>query len=144
MSFTDYITNHGKRVNKQAFVHLVQISRIDGKIHKDELELLHREGKKFGLTDPEINSLIESESEHHYHAPYSLEDKFEHLYNMAEMILADDVVKEKEKRMVKKFAIEAGLKDSKIDRLIEILFEGVKNNTDEEELFRKFKKQLFH
>ena len=144
MSFTDYITNHGKRVNKQAFVHLVQISKIDGKIHKDELELLHREGKKFGLTDPEIDSLINTESDHHYHAPYSLEDKFDHLYNMAEMILADDVVKEKEKRMVKKFAIETGLKDSKIDSLIEILFEGVKNNTDEEELFRKFKKQLFH
>jgi uncharacterized tellurite resistance protein B-like protein len=144
MSFTDFITNHGKRVNKQAFVHLVQISKIDGKIHKDEMELLHREGKKFGLTDPEIDSLIKTESDHHYHAPYSLEDKFEHLYNMAEMILADDVVKEKEKRMVKKFAIEAGLKDSKIDSLIEILFEGVKNNTDEEELFRKFKKQLFH
>lgn len=144
MSFTDFITNHGKRVNKQAFVHLVQISKSDGKIQKDEMELLHREGKKFGLTDPEIDNLIKTESEHYYHAPYSLEDKFEHLYNMAEMILADDVVKEKEKRMIKKFAIEVGLKDSKIDSLLEILFEGVKNNTDEEELFRKFKKTLFH
>jgi uncharacterized tellurite resistance protein B-like protein len=142
MSFTDYITNHGKSVNKQAFIHLVQVSKIDGKLNKDEYDLLHKEGKKFGLTDPEIDSLIESESNSHYHPPYSLEEKFEHLYNMGEMILADDVVDEKEMRMIKKFAIEAGFSDSKLAVLAEILVEGIRMNTEEEILFRKFKKAL--
>ena len=71
MSFTDYITNHGKRVNKQAFVHLVQVSKIDGKIHQEEFDLLHKEGKKFGLTDPEIDELISSEGSFPYTAPVS-------------------------------------------------------------------------
>jgi uncharacterized tellurite resistance protein B-like protein len=144
MDFSDFITHHGKRVNKEAFIHLVQISKTDGRINKDELELLHKEGKKFGLTDPEIDKLIESERTHNYHAPYSLEDKFEHLYNVAEMILADDKIKEEEIKMIRRFAIEAGFNDSKIDALIEILFEGVKKNIDEEELFNKFKKHLLH
>jgi len=144
MSFADFITNHGKRVNKSAFTHLVQISRVDGKINKEELELLHKEGKKFGLTDPEIEKLIRTEKEHHYHTPYSLEEKFEHFYNLAEMISADEVVKEKEKKMIRRFAIEVGFDDSKIDGLIDIVLEGIKKSTDEEELFRKFKKYLFH
>jgi len=144
MNFSDFITHHGKRVNKEAFIHLVLISRTDGKIQKDELELLYKEGRKFGLTDPEIDKLINSEKDHHYHAPYSLEDKFEHLYNLAEMILADDKIKDKELRMIKRFAIEAGFNDSKIDGLIEILFEGIKKNTGEEELFAKFRKKLLH
>jgi len=144
MNFSDFITHHGKRVNKEAFIHLVLISRTDGKIQKDELELLYKEGRKFGLTDPEIDKLINSEKDHHYHAPYSLEDKFEHLYNLAEMILADDKIKDKELRMIKRFAIEAGFSDSKIDGLIEILFEGIKKNTGEEELFAKFRKKLLH
>jgi uncharacterized tellurite resistance protein B-like protein len=142
MNFSDFITNHGKRVNKNAFIHLVQVSKTDGKIQKDELELLYKEGRKFGLTEPEIDKLINSEKDHHYHAPYSLEDKFEHLYNIAEMILADDKIKDKELRMIKRFAIEAGFNDSKIDGLIEILFEGIKKNTEEEDLFGKFKKHL--
>jgi uncharacterized tellurite resistance protein B-like protein len=142
MSFTDYITDHGKRVNKQAFVHLVQVSKIDGKLNQDEYDLLHKEGKKFGLTDPEIDYLISSESTSHYHAPYSLEEKFEHLYNMGEMILADEVVDEKERRMIKKFAIEAGFSDSKHAGLAEILIEGIRMNTEEEILFRKFKKYI--
>jgi uncharacterized tellurite resistance protein B-like protein len=144
MNFSDFITNHGKRVTKEAFVHLVQISKTDGRIQKEELEMLHKEGRKFGLTEPEIEKLIYSQKNHHYTPPYSLEEKFEHLYNVAEMILADEVVKEKEMKMIRRFAIEAGFKDPKIDSLIEILFEGIKKNTNEEELFKKFKKRLLH
>ncbi len=144
MNFSDLITNHGKRVTKEAFIYLVQVSRVDGKIGKEELELLHKEGRKFGLTDPEIEKLIHSERGHHYHAPYSLEEKFEHFYNIAEMIMADDVVKEKERKMLKRFAIEAGFEDSKIDSLIDLVIEGIEKNTEEEALFVKFKKKLLH
>ena len=144
MNFSDLITSHGKRVTKEAFIYLVQVSRIDGKIGEEELELLHKEGRKFGLTDPEIEKLIHSERGHHYHAPYSLEEKFEHFYNIAEMILADDVVKEKEKKMLMRFAIEAGFEYSRIDPLIDLVLDGIEKNTDEEELFAKFKKKLLH
>jgi uncharacterized tellurite resistance protein B-like protein len=142
MSFTDYITNHGRRVNKQAFVHLIQVSKIDGELKKEEFDLLYKEGKKFGLTDPEIDHLIISESNSHYDVPYSLEEKFEHLYNMGEMILADNVVDEKERRIIKKFAIEAGFSDSKLAGLAEILIEGIRMNTEEEILFSKFKQYI--
>jgi len=144
MNFSDFITNHGKRVNKEAFIHLVRVSKTDGKINKDELDLLHKEGKKFGLTDPEIDKLIHSEKAHDYIPPYSLEEKFDHLYNIAEMIMADDVVKEKEMKMIRRFAIEAGFENSKIDAIISLLLEGIKNNTEEEELFKKFKKSILH
>ena len=142
MNFTDLITSHGKRVTKEAFIYLVQVSRVDGKINKDELELLHKEGKKFGLTDPEIDKLINFERDHHYHAPYALEEKFDHLYNIAEMILADDVVKEKERKIMRRFAIEAGFDFSKIDDLLDLVIEGIKKDIPEDELFKKFKKAL--
>ncbi len=142
MSYTDYITNHGKRVSKQAFVHLVQISKVDCKMNQDEFDLLHREGKKFGLTDPEIDELIASEGSIQYSAPYSLEEKFEHLYNMGEMILADDVVDENERRMIRKFALETGFRESKLAGLAEIMIDGIRNKTEEEVLFKKFKKYI--
>jgi hypothetical protein len=144
MNFSDLITSHGKRVTKEAFINLVQVSKVDGKIDKDELELLHKEGRKFGLTDPEIEKLIHAEKGHHYHAPYSLEEKFEHFYNIAEMILADDVVKEKERKILKRFGIEAGFEYSKIDTLIDLVLDGIEKNTEEEELFAKFKRKLLH
>lgn len=143
MNFTDFITNSGKRINKEYFINLIQISRIDGRISATELELLHKEGLKFGLTEPEIDILISSEINHQYTSPYSLKEKFEHLYNMAEIILADDIIKESEMKMIRKVAIEAGFEDYKIDKLLPLLFEGIRNNENEEALLAKFKKQLF-
>ena len=143
MNFTDFITDNGKRINKEYFINLIQVSKIDGKINDVELELLHKEGLKFGLTDPEIDSMIYAEKHHNYTSPYSLNEKFEHLYNMAEMILADEVVKESEKKMIRKIAIEAGFEDNKIDKLLPLLFDGIRNNESEEALLAKFKKHLF-
>lgn len=143
MNFSDFITNHGKRVNKEHYIHLIQVSKSDGKIDPEELEILHKEGKKFGLTDPEIDKLIETESDQHYHTPYSLQDKFEHLYNAAGMIMADDLITEGEKKIIRKFAIEAGFSDKAIDKLLVILFEGIKNNENEDDLLDKFKGIMF-
>jgi len=141
MSFADFITHCGKRVRKEYFIQLVNASKVDGKINPPEMDLLHKEGKKFGLTEPEIVNLIESESEHNYIPPYSLKRKFEHLYNISQMILADEVVTEGEKKMVTRFAIEAGFDDKTIPVLLELLLTGIKNNVEEEELFKKFKKE---
>ncbi len=143
MNFTDFFTHHGKRVNKDYFINLIQVSKVDGKIAASEQEMLHKEGKKFGLTDPEIDNLISTEGHNSYHAPYSLAEKFEHLYNVALMILADEEVSDSERKMIRKFAIEAGFGDKAIDRLLEILFEGISKNETEEALLAKFKKNLF-
>ncbi len=143
MNFSDFITNHGKRVNKEHYIHLIQVSKSDGKIDPEELEILHKEGRKFGLTDPEIDKLIETEGDQPYHVPYSLQDKFEHLYNAAGMILADDVITDGEKKIIRKFAIEAGFSDKAIDRLLVILFDGIRKNESEEALLDKFRENLF-
>lgn len=142
MSFVDFITHQGRRINREAFIHLVQVSRSDGKLGVSEKEMLHKEGRKFGLTDPEIDQIITMEKEHNYHAPYSLEDKFEHLHNIAEVILADEIVEDNEIIMLRKFAIEAGFDYSKIDGIIEVMIEGIKAGDSDERLFRKFKKAL--
>ena len=62
MSFSDFITDQGKKINKSYYITLIQVCRIDGKIDPLEMDMLHREGRKFGLTDPEIDKLISSES----------------------------------------------------------------------------------
>jgi uncharacterized tellurite resistance protein B-like protein len=141
MNFSDLIKDNGKRIGREHFIHLVQVSRADGIIDPSELVLLHKEGRKFGLTPPEVDQLIENESKHHYDPPYALSEKFEHLYKVAEMILADNVVTEGEKKLMKRFAIEAGFSDNNIPKLIELLIDGITQGKDEETLLDEFKKK---
>jgi hypothetical protein len=139
MNFTHFITHHGKRINRENFLRLVQVAKIDGQISEAEHKLLHKEGMKFGLTDPEIDQLIISESAQNYHPPYSLKDKFEELYNIAEMILADEVVTESEKNMIRHYAISAGFSDNIIEGLLKLLIDGVARNEDEDKLLKDFR-----
>jgi uncharacterized tellurite resistance protein B-like protein len=143
MSFSDFITDQGKKINKGYYITLIQVCRIDGKIDPAEMKMLHKEGRKFGLTDPEIDKLIESENSGEYHTPYSLDEKFEQLYNVAVMILADKVVTEEEKKALRRIATEAGFNDEVIESLRIILLEGITNNESEAVLLGKFKKELF-
>lgn len=141
MNFSDFVTNNGKKICKEHFLHLVQVSRIDGKISDDEMKMLHKKGKKFGLTDPEIDILIQSEAHHHYTPPVSLKAKFSHLYNIAQLILADDVVTESEKKMLKRFALEAGFKGDTVEKLADHLLDGIKKGKDEDDLLDHFRKE---
>ena len=143
MSFYDFITNSGKNICKDNFINLVQIARVDGNISDKQMKILHKEGRKFGLTEPEIDSLIVTEGIHSYNPPYSLRGKFVHLYNTAEIILDDEVVTEDEKKLVRKFAVEAGFRDEILDELMEFLFDGIQKEEPEENLFREFKKKFF-
>jgi uncharacterized tellurite resistance protein B-like protein len=142
MNFTHFITNNGKRINREHYRHLVQVARIDGKIQESELELLHKAGRRFGLTDPEIDQLIKSEAAHNYHPPYSLQDKFGEMYNVAQIILADDVITDSEKRMIKQYAIAAGFSNEVMIILIQHLFDGIRKGEDEDTMFLSFKKLM--
>jgi hypothetical protein len=139
MTFSDFFTDHGKRVKKEHFINLIQVAQIDGKISPSEMNLLHKQGKKFGLTDPEIDILIKSEIQHHYDPPYSLHDKYDQLYNIAEMILSDEEIADTEKRAVKRYAIAAGFKDKHIDEIIDLLLKGIMSNQTEDSLLSEFK-----
>ena len=141
MNFSDFIKDTGKRINKEHYLRLIQVSRADGRVNPEELELLHREGRKFGLTDPEIDELIKNESSH-YDPPYLLQEKFDNLYNIAEMILADENVSEGERKLLKRFAIEAGFSDKTIAKLIELLLAGIRKGDDEETLFHRFRTEI--
>jgi hypothetical protein len=59
------------------------------------------------------------------------------------MILADEEVTEGERKLLRRFAIEAGFDDKTIDNLMILLLEGIRNNESEEDLFDKFKRDLF-
>jgi hypothetical protein len=137
MNFTDFISDHGKRVNKDYFRNLIQVCKSDGIISPAELTLLHKEGKLFGLTEPEIDTLINEENYSNYNPPYYLEEKFDHLYNVAQIIMADGVATEGERKLIRRYAIESGISDKNMELIIDILFDGVTNNEKEEDLFKK-------
>lgn len=143
MSFTDFITDNGRLINKENFIHLVQVAQADGSVGSGELSLLHRYGKRFSLTDPEIDRIIASEQSHSYRPPYELEKRFAQLYDTVHIMNADATITEEEKKLFRKLAIASSFSEDIIPRLLDFILEGFREGLDEEELFEKFRKAKY-
>jgi len=140
MNYTDVSDHSIKKQNIQYFVHLVRIAMADDIISKNELELLHRIGKKLGFTDPEIDNIIETTGKSDYIPPYELSERFEQVYEIVKMTLADGVIDKNEMRLASGFAVKSGFNENEIPGLLVLLINGIRQGKDEEELFEVYKK----
>ena len=130
-----------KKKNKEYFVHLVRIAKADDVVSHKELELLVRIGKKLGFTEPEIDELIKTTGKFDYEPPYELSKRFDQVYEIVKMTLADGVIENSEMRLASGFATISGFTESEIPKLLVLLISGIKQDIDEETLFEVYKKE---
>jgi hypothetical protein len=141
MNILNVFDHSEKKQNIEYFVHLVHVALADNIITKDELDLLHRLGQRLGFTDPEIDNLIEETEKSGYTPPFELEKRFEQVYNIVKMTLADGVIDNKEMRLASNFASKSGFKENEIPRLLVLLISGIREGQNEDDLFEVYKKQ---
>jgi uncharacterized tellurite resistance protein B-like protein len=131
-----------KKQNKEYFVQLVRSAKADDKIYESELILLHRLGKKLGLTEPEINTLIRDTDKTDYIPPYELTKRFEQVYNIVSIAMADGSIDETEMRVLKGFALRSGFSDDEIPVMLNTITEGIKEGKNEEDLFDIYRNKI--
>ena len=127
--------------NRDYFVHLIRIAKADDVISNPELELLHRIGKTLDFTIPEIDNLIETTDRSDYNPPPELSQRFEQLYGVVKMTLADGMIDKKEMRIVSSFAAKSNFREDEIPHLLVLLISGIKQGKTAEELFDVYKKE---
>jgi uncharacterized tellurite resistance protein B-like protein len=141
MNISNIFDHPVKKQNIEYFTHLVRIAKADDTISKSEFELLHRIGHKLGFTDPEIDKLIESTGKSDYIPPYELSKRFDQVYEIVKMTLADGTIDKNEMRLASSFAIKSGFSEDEIPNLLVLLIHGLREGKDEEELFEIYKKE---
>ena len=140
MHYLEIFDNSIEEQNKEFFIYLFRIAMSDGIIWHTELDLLQRMGRKLGFTEPEINSLIETAAKKECVPPYDLAKRFEQLYDVVEMTLADGQIDNHEMRLASGFAAKSGFKESEIPSLLVMIMRGIKEGRDYEDLFDVYKK----
>ncbi len=141
MNILEQFDHLGKKQDKEHFKHLISIAMVDGIIDQTESEMLHRFGKKMGFTKPEIDGLLESTRNLTYIPPYDLFKRFEQVYEIIKMVLADGIIDKNEMRLVNSIASKLGFTEDEIPKLLVLLISGIRDGKDEEDLFEMYKKQ---
>lgn len=126
MSIASFFESGERTQDKGHVKNLVLLAKSDGTIAEEELLLIHKIGKRIGLTYTQIGSIIDNPDQISVIPPVSKVERFEHMIDMARLIHADGKVEEKELRMISKFAIQIGFtssEDAHIGSILEMLDE---------------------
>jgi hypothetical protein len=129
-----------KKQSSEFFIHVVRIAKADDHVSDAELDMLYQIGRKIGYSDLEIDSLIKTTNKSDYIPPYQLFDRFEQLYGIVKMTLADGVIDSNEMRLATNFALKSGFTEKENPRLLVLLISGIRQGKNEEQLFEEYKK----
>ena len=108
---------------KNHIKNLLALAKADGFMHEKELMMLFKIGRRYGLKDRQIQTLVDSDEKYQIIVPDNHQDKMNVLYDVMLIVFADGVVDKSEiafcEDMVKKF----GMKKKVVKWLLTKVFE---------------------
>jgi len=113
--YLSYKKNHIKN--------LLALAKADGTVHEKEQKMLFKIGKKYGLKDRQVQTLMDSKEKFEINVPESHHDRMNVLYDLMLMVYADGIAEKSEiafcEQVVKKF----GMKKEIVPWLLTEVFE---------------------
>jgi len=104
---------------KTHLTNLFRVAAADGKISKDEFELLFALGKKSGFSDQDL-AKITAENQIQL-IPEDLQEKIQHLFDLVCMMVADHKIDPREVLLCQEIALQYGISKSIAKQLIDKL-----------------------
>lgn len=123
---------------KSHFLRLYQIAIVDDSFSLLELKMLYEFAKERDIPNEEINKILLT-ADVEFTIPVTVEKRIEYLFDFASMILADGVVTEDEKNVMKKYCRNFDFKDENIEELCQYLLDSVKNGKSKDEIINEIK-----
>lgn len=131
--YLSYKKNHIKN--------LLALARVDGNIHPEEIALLFRIGKGYGLKEKQVQSLIDSQDSFELNIPDNHNDKMNLLFDLVQMVFADGVIDKHEIDFCDEAVRQFGMKPELLQYMIDLFqrkgyptpeeWEEVKTETEE-------------
>lgn len=133
--YLSYKKNHIKN--------LLALAKADGVMHPNEVTLLYKIGRKYGLKDRQVKLLIETDEMPSMNVPKSHNDKMNLLYDLILMVYADDVVDKHEIEFCEEAVKQFGMKKQLVSWLLEEFDRGTPPPPDEWEEIKKEAREKF-
>ena len=132
----------GTYITKEAKTHLsylVALAKVDGDVDKSELDLLFKIGKRFGLNEKDIKSIFNRPNTEKIEYPITNEAKFEQIYDLVHMMLADEIIQDVEMDFCIDMASKLGMKKNIVDVLVRKIYWGTKDGKSRDEIKEEVK-----
>ncbi|ARS36102.1 TerB family tellurite resistance protein [Pontibacter actiniarum] len=103
------------------------LAKIDGHLDPSEMDFIVGIGKKHGMKPDEVRDLVSSVKASDSQLPTNDSERFDQIYDLVEMMLADGIVDENEMDFCINMAAKLGFKKSIVGVLVRKISVGVKD-----------------
>lgn len=131
--FSIFESEETKRL-KSHIINLGTLAKADGHMDAAEMEHIISIGERKGMRPQEVRSLLANCHDAKQTLPDNDLDRFDQIYDLVEMMLADGIVDDSEMDFCIDIASKMGFRKSVVGVLIKKITTGVKDGLDREEI----------
>jgi len=140
MSISDLYSSGAHKKNMGHFASIVKLAMADNVITEGEQQLLERLAKRLEISEEEYKKIVKNPDKHPLNPPVSYDARIERLYNLTQMIFADDEVSKDEVLILQHVAVGLGFPQDNVEKVSDEALHLVMNNNDLEEFTRAIKR----
>jgi len=126
MSLADLFETGNDKIEKSHIRNLIKIARADGSIDPPEMEVLYEIAQRYDFGKADVDEMIETIDQYQFTPPTEKKQRYIQFRNLVKMVLADNVVDDKEIKLCKRFAIGLGFPIPKVEGLVELVINSLK------------------
>ena len=116
-----------KKIIKSHIRHLVRLAKSDGILHSDELRFIKRVGKKNGLSEKEVDAIIQNPTSVDIVLPKTNDDKFHQIFDLVNLMLKDGEVNDAEIEFCMELANRLGFRKVIVGVLVSKIERGIRD-----------------
>ncbi|MFC6998150.1 tellurite resistance TerB family protein [Rufibacter roseus] len=133
--FSIFESEETKRL-KSHIINLGALAKIDGHLDASEIEHIISIGQRKGMKAQDIKALLADAGDTKMTMPNNDIDRFDQIYDLVEMMLADGIVDDSEMDFCLDIATKMGFRKSVVGVLIKKITTGVKDGIDRDAILR--------
>ena len=118
MGFQELFESFDKKKRKSHFKNLLAVAMADGNLGEQEFSLIMSMAEKCYMSPDEVQRVIDHPSQIRFYAPKTNRERFEQIYDLVAVMLADGKIHDNEKEVCKFFAIKLGFKPDIVNALV--------------------------
>ena len=138
MHISNLYTTGFKKRNRDHFAAIVSIALADGIITDEEQAFINRTAINLEIEEEEVKSIIKNVDDYQINPPSSKRARLERLYDLARIVLIDNIADEAEKKIMHRLVIGLGFEADQADSIIEKSFIEIRKGSDEDDFIEAF------
>lgn len=121
---TTFFEHQRSSFKKNYLRNLIALASTDGNLDPSELDMITKIGIRRGLKEWQINEILEDKSGHQIFLPESLTNRMNMLFDLMQLVFADNEVTDTEKQFVSDLLVSFNLKTVTVAQLVELFKNG--------------------